>query len=179
MTQEDHVALLEGGVHATGGSWADLGSGTGAFTVALARLMGGKGRILSVDKDARALSVQERSLRSLFPALDVKLSRGDFTALSGISGLDGIIMANSLHFQKDAEGVLQRLKEWLTPGGKIVVVEYEVSLPNPWVPFPVPFQRLLRLSQAAGLTQARFLATRPSRYHGSVYSAVMEKPVGL
>lgn len=178
MTQEDHIALLEGAVTARGGFWADLGSGTGAFTIALAGLMGGNGRILSVDRDARALAVQERSLRSLFPALEVTLERGDFTALSGISGLEGIVMANSLHFQRDAIGVLRRLQEWLVPGGKIVIVEYEVSLPNPWVPFPVPFQRLTRVCQEAGLTQPRLLATRPSRYHGSVYSAVTEKPAG-
>jgi ubiquinone/menaquinone biosynthesis C-methylase UbiE len=178
LTHEDHIALLEGGVHAAGGSWADLGSGTGAFTIALARLMGGKGRILSVDRDARALSAQERSLRSLFPALELQLVRGDFTTLAGVSALDGIVMANSLHFQRDAEGVLRRLREWLAPGGSIVIVEYEVQRPNPWVPFPVPFQRLGALSRAAGLAPARLLATRPSRYHGSAYSAVMERPGG-
>ncbi len=171
--------MLEGAVTTAGGSWADLGSGTGAFTIALARLMGGTGRILSVDKDGRALAVQERSLRSLFPALDVETTRGDFTTITGVSRLDGIVMANSLHFQRDAQGVLRRLQEWLRPGGKIVIVEYEVMLPNPWVPFPVPFRRLTELCPRAGLAPARLLATRPSRYHGSVYSAVTVRPDGL
>ncbi len=178
MTEEDHIALLSGGVRAGGGFWADLGSGAGAFTVALARLLGGQGRIVSVDRDARALAEAERTLRALFPRLDVQAVARDFTALTGISGLDGILMANSLHFQRDAEDLLRRLRAWLVPGGSLLVVEYEVARANPWVPYPVPFRRLAGLAQAAGYEPARFLSTRPSRYHGSAYSAVMEKPAG-
>ena len=175
MTHEDHLALLRGGVKAGTALWADLGSGTGAFTMALAALLGGEGRILSVDRDARALAEQERSMRARFPRLVVELAAADFTRLTGISGLDGVVMANSLHFQRDAEGVLRGVKGWLLPAGRIVIVEYEVSLPNPWVPYPVPFKRLLRLAEAAALGPARLLETRPSRYHGRVYSAVMER----
>ena len=40
MTHEDHVSLLRGGVPGPGGVWADLGSGAGAFTLALADLIG-------------------------------------------------------------------------------------------------------------------------------------------
>ena len=176
MTQEDHIELLRDGVKASGGFWADLGSGTGAFTMALATLLGGEGRILSVDRDAGALAEQERAMRARFPRLELRTAVRDFTTLSGISGLDGIIMANSLHFQRSAEEVLRRAWEWLTPGGNLVIVEYEVELPSPWVPFPVPYPRLAGMTDAAGLGPARLLAKRPSRYHGQVYSALMQKP---
>jgi ubiquinone/menaquinone biosynthesis C-methylase UbiE len=176
LTQADHIALLEGGIQARGGFWADLGSGTGAFTVALAKLLGGEGRILSVDRDARALAVQERTVRGLFPRLDLQVAARDFTTLSGVSGLDGILMANSLHFQQDAEEVLRRVGAWLAPGGSLLIVEYDVEGANPWVPYPVPFRRLVGVAQAAGYAPARLLATRPSRYHGSVYSAIMQQP---
>ncbi len=176
MTQEDHIGLLRDGVKASGGFWADLGSGTGAFTMALATLLGGEGRILSVDRDAGALAEQERAMRARFPRLELRTAVRDFTTLSGISGLDGIIMANSLHFQSSAEEVLRRAWEWITPGGNLVIVEYEVELPSPWVPFPVPYRRLAEMTDAAGLGPARLLAKRPSRYHGQVYSALMQKP---
>jgi len=159
-----------------GGSWADLGSGTGAFTLALGALLGGEGRILSVDRDARALAEQERVVRRRFPRLELKVAAHDFTTLAGISGLDGIIMANSLHFQRNAEEVLRRSGDWLKPLGSLVIVEYDVERSNPWVPFPVPFGRLARIAGAAGLGAARLLATRPSRYHGQVYSALLQKP---
>ena len=40
MNHDDHVALLRGGIDQPGGVWADVGSGTGAFTLALADLIG-------------------------------------------------------------------------------------------------------------------------------------------
>jgi precorrin-6B methylase 2 len=38
-----------------GGTWADLGSGGGAFTLALADLIGPQGVIYSMDRDRYAL----------------------------------------------------------------------------------------------------------------------------
>jgi ubiquinone/menaquinone biosynthesis C-methylase UbiE len=49
MNHADHVALLRAGVPGPGGVWADLGSGAGAFTLALADLIGPTGQIYSVD----------------------------------------------------------------------------------------------------------------------------------
>jgi tRNA A58 N-methylase Trm61 len=46
---------------------ADLGSGEGAFTLALADLLGPTGSIHTVDRDSRALQVQVRALRDAFP----------------------------------------------------------------------------------------------------------------
>ena len=74
MTHEDHMELIRDAVSEPGGTWADLGSGTGAFTLVLAELLGPAGRILSVDRDARALRAQERALRARFPRMDI-----DFT----------------------------------------------------------------------------------------------------
>jgi len=60
MDHTDHVTLLRGGVSAPGGVWADLGSGTGAFTLALSDLLGLSGTIYSVDKDPGALAAQKQ-----------------------------------------------------------------------------------------------------------------------
>ncbi|MGA2763650.1 MAG: class I SAM-dependent methyltransferase [Spirochaetia bacterium] len=176
MTQEDHLALLRGGVDGKPGAWADLGSGTGAFTIALATLMGGEGRILSVDTDARALREQERAIRAQFPRLHIELAARDFTGLSDVPRLDGVVMANSLHFQRDAEAVLKKVLGWLRPGGSLVVVEYDVEIPNPWVPHPLPFSRFVGVATAAGFTGPHLLETRPSRYHRRVYSAAAARP---
>jgi len=175
MTREDHLALLRGLVKGRAGYWADLGSGTGAFTSALAELMGGEGRILSVDRDSSALAEQESTLRAQFPQLEIRMSTADFTSLSGLSNLDGVLMANSLHFQRNAGEVLRRVSEWLAPGGSLVIVEYDIELPSPWVPYPVPFRRLVKIADAAGLGPVRLVETRPSRYHRRVYSAVMQR----
>lgn len=142
----------------------------------MAELLGPEGRIYSVDSDARSLRVQEQELRMRFPLLRVQFIRADFNDRLDISGLDGIVMANSLHFQKDACAVLLHVSRWLKPGGRIVVVEYDIEIPNPWVPYPVPFSRLPAAAACAGLSDPRLLDSRPSRYHRRVYSAVCEKP---
>ncbi len=184
MTPEDHIALIAEGVRGSAfgeagenalrrrpGVWADLGSGTGAFTIALATLLGGEGKILSVDKDARALRGQEAALRTRFPRLAVELVARDFTALTGISDLDGVLMANSLHYHRDAPGFLERVSTWLRPAGTLIVVEYDIELPNPWVPHPVSYRRFARIAPPAGFSGVRLLGTRPSRYHRQVYAA--------
>ncbi len=55
MTHDDHVALLRGGIPGPGGVWADLGAGSGAFTLALAEQLGPSAEIYAVDADERAL----------------------------------------------------------------------------------------------------------------------------
>jgi ubiquinone/menaquinone biosynthesis C-methylase UbiE len=173
MNTADHVALLRGALQAPGGAWADLGSGAGAFTLAMSELLGPEARIYSVDSDAHALRVQERELGARFPSPQVRFINADFNERLDISGLDGIVMA---HFQRDACAVLIHVGRWLKPGGRMVVVEYDIETPNPWVPYPLPFSRLPAAAACAGLSEPRLLDTRPSRYHRRVYSAVCEKP---
>ena len=58
MDHADHVGLLRPAVE-PGGTWADIGAGEGAFTLALADLLGPGGRIVAVDRDAHALRTNE------------------------------------------------------------------------------------------------------------------------
>ncbi|MEA2501711.1 MAG: hypothetical protein QOD01_1822, partial [Actinomycetota bacterium] len=51
MEHRDHVMLLREGVEGAGKVWADLGSGKGAFTLALADLLGAGAVIHSLDLD--------------------------------------------------------------------------------------------------------------------------------
>jgi precorrin-6B methylase 2 len=82
----------------TGGEWADLGSGTGAFTLALADLLGPGGSIVSVDRDGDALASQARVLTARFPSASVRCLRADLMDELTIGPMDGIVMANALHF---------------------------------------------------------------------------------
>jgi ubiquinone/menaquinone biosynthesis C-methylase UbiE len=171
MTEEDHRALLRDGV--VPGTWADLGAGTGAFTAALAALLGQSGRIHAVDRDTGSLRELSRSLAARFPGMAVETTAADFAADLDLPPLDGICMANSLHFQPDPCAVLRRARRWLKPGGRIVLVEYDIERGNRWVPHPVPWSRLAEGAGCARLAEPRLLATCPSRWHGRVYSALL------
>ena len=172
MTHEDHIYLLRGGVPGPGGIWADFGSGEGAFTLALADLIGPEGEIYSVDTDGRALREQERAMRARFPGVSVHYVAADFTRQLALPPLDGIVMANSLHYQRHKEPVLELARGYLKPGGRLVLVEYNADRGNPWVPYPLSFRTWEALAERNGFGETRLLATVPSRFLGEIYSAV-------
>jgi ubiquinone/menaquinone biosynthesis C-methylase UbiE len=155
-----------------GGVWADLGSGTGAFTLALAELIGPEGHIYSVDKSRHTLRMQEQRMRGRFPAVTVHYLIADYTRRLEVPPLDGIVMANSLHFQKDKDAVLQLVRGYLRPGGRLIVVEYGTEQGNHWVPYPLTYRSWEALAARNGFTGTALLATRPSRFLGQIYSAV-------
>ena len=169
MDHTDHVALLRGGI--VPGTWADLGSGRGAFTLALADLLGHDGAIYSIDTDARALSAQRREMGRAFPAARVDYHVADFTAPLALPPLDGIVMANSLHFVRDKLPLLERLRAMLVPRGRFVLIEYDADRGNAWVPHPVSLVAWCELSALAGFRDTRQLHAVPSRFLGRIYSA--------
>lgn len=172
MNHKDHVTLLQKGVPGQGGIWADLGSGTGAFTLALADLIGPTGQIYSIDKDQRALKEQERAIRASFPATSARYITGDFTRRLDLPPLDGIVMANSLHFVRHKDPVLQLIRGYLRPGGRFILVEYNADRGNMWVPYPLSYGTWELLSRQNGFTQTQLLTTVPSRFFGEMYSAL-------
>jgi ubiquinone/menaquinone biosynthesis C-methylase UbiE len=171
LSHADHVGLIRDGVPAAG-RWADLGSGWGAFTLALAELLGPEGEIHSVDRDGGELGRQEREMVARFPAIKVSYHRGDFTRPLDLPPLDGIVMANSLHFVRDKPSVLRLVGSYLKPGGRLVLVEYDSDRGNWWVPHPLSFASWEATAQAAGFSPPRLLATVPSGVMGRIYSAL-------
>jgi SAM-dependent methyltransferase len=151
---------------------ADFGSGEGAFTLALADLLGPGSAIHSIDRDGRALGSQERTLRDAFPGVTLAPLVADFTQPFDLPPLDGIVMANSLHFERDQRAVLRLVRGYLRPGGRLVLVEYDTDHGNPWVPYPLSFRTWGALAAEAGFRETRRLASIPSRFLGSIYSAV-------
>jgi len=178
MDHGDHVRLLREGVEGAGKTWADLGSGQGAFTLALADLLGPTGSIYSVDRDARAVQVQLQELRDAFPAVPVTPLIADFTRPLDLPPLDGIVMANSLHFVRDKMPVLRLLGGYLRPDARLILVEYDSDHGNPWVPFPLSFDTWASLAADAGFRETKRLTSVPSRFLGSIYSAVSRRRQG-
>lgn len=175
MNHSDHVRLLRGGIPMPApATWADLGSGGGAFTLALAELLGPAGHIISVDKDSAALREQQRRMRSTFPDVSVEYITADFTRSLPLSALDGIVMANSLHFIRpaDKDAVLQRIRGYLKPGGHFILVEYNVDRGNMWVPHPLSYTSWERLAERNGFVDTRLLEAVPSSFLGQFYAAL-------
>jgi SAM-dependent methyltransferase len=171
------VGLLRDGVGAKGGMWADLGAGDGAFTLALADLLGPGAHITAVDRDAGALRRLGVEMGKRFAATQLEIVMADFTRRLSLAGLDGIVMANSLHFVRNKGPVLESVREMLRPGGSLVIVEYGADRGNPWVPHPFSFSTWERMAAEAGFEETRLIKTIPSRFLGSLYSAVSRRPL--
>jgi SAM-dependent methyltransferase len=172
LNHKDHVALLKEADLQPGGTWADLGAGAGAFTLALRELIGAKATIYAVDKDRASLKDLETAYARRFDDVSgLRPVAADFSRAMDLSRLDGVLMANSLHFFRETQAVLQHVRTLLKPAGILLLVEYNVDKGNPWVPFPVSFKSLGAVLKRAGFSQPRLLATHPSSFLREIYSA--------
>jgi ubiquinone/menaquinone biosynthesis C-methylase UbiE len=150
-------------------SWCDLGCGSGTFTTALALLLASGSTIHAVDLDQGALE----GIPDQYDGVAIRKILGDLRSPSvRLPSVDGILMANSLHFIREQHLFLRRL---LSLTDRFLIVEYERSRPSPWGPYPVGFEKLCELFSEAGVERVEKLATRPSRFSGMMYSAFAEQ----
>jgi ubiquinone/menaquinone biosynthesis C-methylase UbiE len=168
----DHVNLLKPANLTPGGVWADFGAGTGAFTLALRELVGSDAEIYAVDADGARLQDLKQEYEGRFgDSSRLHLMPADFSTRLAAPPLDGILMANSLHFFSEKVPLLKAVRTLLKPGGLLLLVEYNVDSGNLWVPYPLSYKTFESLMAAAGFTEPRLLATHPSSFLQEFYSA--------
>ena len=178
MKAREAATLIASAVGHRGGAWADIGAGDGTFTRALVELLEPGSRVYAVDGDAAALrAIEQWALRVKANVIPVV---ADFTRPLDLPGLgeqllDGMLVANALHFVRNPGGVLARLVDRVRPGGRVVVLEYDRRRATRWVPYPIDSDRLPEIVAHAGLTAPAFTATRPSLYGGTIYVAAMDR----
>lgn len=154
-------------------TWADLGCGTGTFTRALAGCLAAGSTIHAMDRDASAL----RRIPSAHKGVRVKTHRGDFTGQPWpFADLDGILMANSLHYVGNQPAFIRSCEAQMTPPGRFLIVEYDTDSANVWVPYPIGRDRLTTLFSAAGYSSIKVLHSRPSVFRRApLYAALITR----
>jgi SAM-dependent methyltransferase len=177
LNPSEAVDLIRGAVAQHAGTWADLGAGDGTFTRALAEVLERGSRVYAVDRDARALATLKRWASE--NEANVISVVADFTTpfeLPGLEGaLDGMLIANALHYVRDGGAVLARLAARLRVGGRLVLIEYDRRDANRWVPYPIPLARLPELTADAGFSAPEITATIPSAFGGDLYVAAADR----
>jgi ubiquinone/menaquinone biosynthesis C-methylase UbiE len=150
--------------------WADLGCGSGLFTEALASLMVPESTIYAVDKN-----ISSFKLKPTTDNIFIKKIESDFVNyISELKNLDGIMMANSLHFIKDKMAFLKVAKDAFRTLPCFLIVEYDTDMSNPWVPFPLSFKTLKSIFETLGYSTIRKLHEKKSLYNTSnIFSAII------
>jgi hypothetical protein len=106
------------------------------------------------------------------PGATIHPIQADFTHPIELPPLDGVLMANALHFVRDQAATLARIASYLRPDGHLLLVEYDLNAPVPWVPFPISFDRFRTLARQAGLADPVLVGTRRSPSTGiTMYAA--------
>ncbi len=151
--------------------YADLGCGNGLFTKALAQLLAPQSVIYAVDKNQTALKDFSVDSNILLKKLNIDFIKDELP----FKNLNGILMANSLHYIQDKNAFLLKAKASLAPDGYFIIVEYDTAEANHWVPYPVSFSSLHKLFNTIDFHAVQKLQTHPSRYWRSMYSALVKR----
>ena len=154
--------------HAT--QWADLGCGSGFFTHVLSSFLTTGSNIVAIDSNMAALKKVQVS-----GGVDLKTFSLDFVHDEWpFSKLDGIMMANALHYVPDKDPFMQKLKAHLAPGGLLLIVEYDMNTPNTWVPYPITFQALQTLCKKHAFGGIEKINQMPSAFgRAMMYAALV------
>jgi len=134
---------------------ADIGAGSGYYTLRLARLVGPKGKVLAPDLQPEMLKIIRAKMKAqklaniepiLCTATDPKLPAG---------GVDLILLVDVYHeFSHPYEVTLELVKA-LKPKGRIVFVEFRLEDPN------VPIKLVHKMTQKQVLKE---MAPHPLRH---------------
>jgi len=176
LRQRDAIEMLaDSDVGSLGPTtWADLGCGTGTFTLALAGLLAPGSVIHAMDSDASAL----RKIPPAHKSVSITTHHGDFLnpQIWPFADLHGILMANSLHYVEDQATFIRACASRMKSPRHFLIVEYDTDAANRWVPYPVTQTRLTTLFSGAGYGSMKLLRSRPSLYRRApLYAALVRR----
>ena len=109
---------------------ADLGAGTGSYSLAAAKAVGGTGKVYAIDIQKDLLEKLKNQARAEH-LTNIEIVWGDIEKVGGSklapSAVDGAIVSNILFQLTDKGSFLKELKRIVRPGGKVFVVDWTDS----------------------------------------------------
>ena len=173
MQLPEAISLIQKGIVSRGSpqTWADLGAGKGLFSEALLAILQPGSTIHAVDLHMQPNLKHQPSI--IFHQSDFVKDK------LPIPTLDGILMANSLHYVQEQVGCIKKLKTHFRNGaGVFILIEYDTERANQWVPFPVSFARAQSIFGEAGFSNIKKIGERQSMYRrDSMYAALISPPI--
>jgi ubiquinone/menaquinone biosynthesis C-methylase UbiE len=141
---------------------ADVGAGSGYFTVRVARAIGPSGIVWAVDIAQELLDylghrVKEEGLSN------VRLVKvGPDDPQLPPAGVDTILMVDTLHYIKNRAAYAAKLSAALAPGGRVVVIDFIPKAPGERAWGPPPEQNMSREEVDVAMAAA---SLHPAKVH--------------
>ena len=124
---------------------ADIGAGTGYFTLPMAAIVGPTGQIFAVDIQPEMLAIIEERAKAENVTNIVPVLASEFDPMLPDNTVDVVLMVDAYHEFSYPREVLIRAVSALTENGRIILVEYRAEDDT------VPIKRLHKM----GVAQAR------------------------
>jgi arsenite methyltransferase len=146
---------------------ADVGAGSGYFTLRLARAVGTKGSVFAVDVDKGMLEyLHQRTAKEKLDNVKVmQVPAHDPLLIEG--SLDMIFICNTYHHLEDRDVYLRKLRKALKPHGRLVIVDFHKKEGMPVGPPPhmrLSEETVRKELQNAGLEVVEQLSFLPYQY---------------
>ena len=145
---------------------ADLGAGSGYFTFRLASQVGTRGKVLAVEiQDEMLAALRQRAAAlGVTNVEEVRATETDPQLPPG--GVDWVLMVDAYHELAYPYEVMTKVREALSPRGRVMFVEYRQE--NPRIPImevhKMSVRQLTREMDAVGLGHVRTVETLPSQH---------------
>lgn len=126
---------------------ADIGAGTGYFTLPIARVIAPLGQVFAVDVEPEMLQKLQQKLVSQHAPQNIVLVEGDATRTSlHDRSVDLVLMANLWHELDDYFGALREAGRILRSGGRMAILDWRPDVDRP--PGP-PLEHRVPLGQVS------------------------------
>jgi predicted methyltransferase len=135
-----------------GSKVADLGAGSGWFTIRLAHRVGPNGVVYAEDIQRQMIeAISRRVSRENLPNVKTVLGEPNDPKLP--AGVDAVLMVDAYHEVDQPVVLLRNISRYLLPGGRIGIVDFtlEGGGPGPAMEDRVDPGRVIRDAEAAGL----------------------------
>ena len=132
---------------------ADVGAGSGYFTLRIAKRVG-RGKVIATDIQPEMLSmIRSRAASAGLANIETRLVKSDEAGLDPQS-IDLAILVDVYHELAEPAAVVGGLRRALKPGGRLVLVEYRAEDPD------VPIKTLHKMSEAQAKKEMAALGLR-------------------
>ena len=145
-----------------GDTVADIGAGTGYFSLPIARLVGPTGRVLAVDIQPEMLTIIEERARAGKIANIVPILATEADPMLPDNTVDLVLMVDAYHEFSFPREVMTRVVDALSEDGRIVLVEYREE------DLAVPIKRLHKMSVAQAKREMAAVGLALDQLHKSL-----------